>query len=373
MNILINAQFYDGNHITGIGNYAQELIFQLSKIDKKNLYTIYCKNPQFSNSEHIVFKPSISVLSSGLARLLWENLILKIKIIWKKPDVFHSLNYTIPLFISKKTKVIATVQDLTWIKHPIFFSKFTRMLAVLRIKYTCKRADQIITISNSTKNDLINFIGCNESKIKVIYLGADQQKYKIISSKENLSKVKTKYDLPDKYLFWIGSLRKNKNLKNMIKAFLVSEKSKLHNYSFVLAGKKSNGYDEIEELIQNNPNVLYKGLIDDKDLPIVYNLSSGLLFVSLYEGFGLPIVESLACGVPVITSNVSSMPEIITENEFLCKPNNIEDITAKIDYLVDFIENGHVNRDNLRKKAHKFQYVYTAVQTLDIYNGENHK
>lgn len=310
---------------------------------------------------------SPSVKDNRIKKILWENFILSFKTNKIKPKIFHSTNYTIPTFLSSDIKIIATVHDINWIVYPHLISKFSYEFSKMRMKYTCDNANKIIAISKSTKNDLINHLNCNSEKIKVIYQGINLDKFQVINESKELKKVSAKYNLPNKFLFWIGSLRKNKNVKRLCDGFIKSQEKAKEDWKLILAGSKSNGYSDVKELIESNSSLIkHIGFIEDEDLPYIYNLSSGLIFPSLYEGFGYPIVEAMACGKRVITSDRSSMPELVLEKEYLVNPESVNDIADKIYKLINNQPSSNQIK-KLRKHAEKFDSSNTAKKTYELY------
>jgi glycosyltransferase involved in cell wall biosynthesis len=364
--IIINGQFYDGKSVTGIGNYVYSLISGLNKYSSDNEYTVFCHNPNFNS-----LKPNIKILNSPshhenfLNRFIWENFFLRIYVNKHKPNIFYSTSYNLPFFLNNKVVKIVTIHDVMWRKMKLI-SYLSYLIAKFQVGYSCKNADYIITPSEATKNDLIELFKCNPKKIFVVYNGNNVNKFNIIIDGPKSKILKQKYNLPEKFLFWIGSIKKNKNLVNACKAFL--KVSPFYpQVKFVIAGNKSNNFSEIESFTKL-PQIMYVGKIEEDELPLFYNKSIGLFFPSFYEGFGYPIVESLLCGKPVITSNTSSMVELNNNSKLQVDPNDIESIENGLRSFYQSFYNviSTRNRTLLRKYGLRFSDKIFITKILNL-------
>ena len=231
------------------------------------------------------------------------------------------------------------------------------------IRNSCKRADQIITISENTKKDTEKFFSINEEKIKVIYLAPDSE-YKKIDDKKKLISIREKYGLNKKFIFYSGSISPRKNIIRLVKAY--ENMYKEIDIDLVMTGNV--GWNNQAELgiIEKNVHIKLLGNISKEDLVILYNLAEVCVYPSLYEGFGLPILEAQACGCPVITSNTSSMPEVAGRGAFLINPYDIKEITEAMKRVIidsklreELIKEGFNNVRN-------FSWSKCAKETLYI-------
>src|SRR5690606_29137003 len=245
-------------------------------------------------------------------------------------DIFHYPQFDLPFFLPKNVKVITTIHDLNPQKFPEFFQttlgRLKKYYSIFINSFTLKKSDIIIAISKSTKNEIINFYGERfKNKIKVIYEGVKKVENSNIET-ELLNQIKEKYSLK-KYFLYVGNNRPHKNLKRMLHAF--SEiKNKFPDLKFVLVGRQLKNYEKTEKIISElliRDRVIILEL-DDIHLRALYKGAAALVFCSLSEGFGLPILEAMSMGVPVITSNISSMKEIAEGYALLVNPESIEDI-----------------------------------------------
>jgi glycosyltransferase involved in cell wall biosynthesis len=252
---------------------------------------------------------------------------------------------------------------MTFIKFKEMFTQETYWYYQFFFNLSVNHADMIICDSMSTKKDLLEYDKTLSSdKINVIYLGVNKQQH--IKSKTEL---KEKYNLPDAYYLFVGTISPRKNLLRVIKAWnqRINTDNKL-----VIIGKKGWLYNPFFEYIEKNNlsnGVLWLDYIPEADLPSLYSYAEALLFPSLYEGFGLPILEAMSCGCPVITSNISSMPEVAGDAALLVNPYNVDEIKAAMDIITynkkrrnDCILKGYL-------QVKKFQWNDTAKQIITIY------
>lgn len=310
----------------------------------------------------IKIQKKISFLSPSLAHLLFNKLhFLSLEIFTGNLDVFHSSDWTQP-----KTKAlkITTIHDLAVLKYPEAFSKKIISAHKRRLEWVKKEADLIIAVSESTKKDIIDLLKIPENKIKVIYEGVDNN-FKP-QSRNEIKRVREKYNLQKDYFLSVSTLEPRKNLKTSIRAFnaLNNENKEV---SFALAGRMGWGDLKKMGIDKKNKNIKLLGFIADEDLPALYSGAIGFIYPSLYEGFGLPVLEAMACGCPVITSSVSSLPEVVGDAGILIDPLDNWSLAKNMEKLL--------KDDQLRDKliakgiiqAKKFSWQKTAVETLKAY------
>jgi len=252
-------------------------------------------------------------------------------------DVFWSPHYNITVFPIRAKKTILTIPDIAHISMANFlgFNFVKKLYSNLVLYVGLQKADLITTISGFSKAEICNFHNVDK-KIKVIHLGIDHYYFQPIKSDSLLSNVKSKYNLPEKYILFVGNVKPNKNLKTLVLAFekLIETNPDIF---LVIVGKKEGFITEdtgLFELISQNPilaqNIYFTGYVNTEDLPAIYQLAHIFAFPSLYEGFGFPPLEAMAMGTPVVASSVTSIPEICGDGVIYFDPNDPKDLLSKI-------------------------------------------
>ena len=265
-------------------------------------------------------------------------------------------------------KKVNFVYDLAYFKKDLNAYKFWDTLYMKSLmKLSCKISDKTICISESTKKDLVEILKINPNKIQTVYLAVENN-FEIIKDKKKLEKIKNKYKLKQPFIFYCGSISPRKNVLRMLKSFNEIKNKIPHN--FYLTGRAEWGGVEFADYIEKNnlqKRVRKIGFVEEEDLPALYNLADIFLFPSLYEGFGLPILEAQACGCPVITSNISSMPEVAkNDNAILVNPYNEKEISHAILKIIQSRDFKEIIVKNGQENVEKFSWKKTANETLKL-------
>lgn len=366
----INARYLQ-RPVTGIERYLLELTKNISKLDNKNKYILFfnqhlpiIKITDNDNFEYFITKHSTK---RNIQRIIWEEFFLFFELIKKKVDVFHGPSFVSPFF--KSSKEIITIHDLTFLFFKEGYTLMNKLYFGLFLPKSIRKADIIIANSHSTKKDILKYYDIPEQKIKVVHLGIDPN-FKKSYDPDELNSIKQKYKIPEKFFLFVGLLSPRKNIKNILEAFYLFKKENNSNHKFVIVGKKGWLYSDIFQFIEENnlvDEIIFTDYVDEKDLSAIYSSATAFLFTSLYEGFGLPILEAMSCGCPVITSNLSSMPEVGGDAALYVNPYLVNEIKDAMNLL---LENKEL-RQNLINKGHnqvkKFSWEKTARETLEIY------
>jgi glycosyltransferase involved in cell wall biosynthesis len=375
INIGIDASFTLGEK-SGTSVYTNRLIENLAKIDKHNKYTIfpfftYIYNPRFKQYQPKISKNFIlfwNNLPKWLIDILWKKLGSLGRMYLPRFDIFHSTTFSVPPPFMYK-KLIVTVYDVSFYTHPQFHLKENIDHCTKGTREAVKKADVIIAISNNTKRDLISYFDCPQDKIVVTYLACEERFFK---KTDHITKkqVLKKYKIDKPFIFHLGSLEPRKNTLGLVKAYLLLPKKIRNQFYLVIAGAAGWLNDEIFKFVNKNDSdnsVKLIGYVRDRDLPVLYQSARCFAYPSFYEGFGIPPLEAMASGCPILTSKVSSLPEICGDAAVYCVPNDIEDIGRKLHTL---LEDDH--RVLVRKglnRAKKFSWDKTTKQTLGIYKN----
>lgn len=352
----------------GISEFAYQILTKLYDFrrDNKNdhTYVIYLKSNPLSHFpketgwwKYKIIKPA----------KLWTQIGLPFHLITtrKKPDVFLTLTHYGPRFSAIPT--IVSVMDLSYLHYPETFKKNDLYQLTKWTEYSVRQAKKVITISNSSKNDIIKYYKVDEDKVRVVYLGL-----KNLSMNESEKDLK-EFGVNKKFILFVGTLQPRKNITRLIGAFSKLPEDLKDNYQLVVIGKKGWLYEDI----LNAPakygvinDVLFLDYVSDEDLPLFYKRADVFVLPSLYEGFGLPILEAMRYACPVITSNVSSLPEAGGDAALYIDPENVENIEQEIEKVLtdkklreQMIEKGlsHYKKFTWEKSAKEVLHVIEEV------------
>lgn len=348
----------------GIGVYVKNLVLELSKIDKKNTYVLihYKKNNFYNFIKNKNFKEEIISLKKEnlFYRFIRKFFILPIKIQKLKLDVLHETTQVGSWFFLSRFKKVITVHDLVPLilpKTQPFFSYITHKFLV---NFLLKKYDHIISVSKNTKKDLTKILKIPQDKIKVVYEDAN-----ILSTKKYMNKK------PKNFFLFVGTLEPRKNIVRLLKAFSKFNKKKTH-FKLIIIGKKGWKYEDIFKTYKNlklKGKVIILNKVSDKELNNYFCNAFAFIFPSLYEGFGLPVLEAMKLGCPVIASKTSSIPEITENSALLIDPYSVESICYAMLKITNELNTRKILIKKGREQAKKFSWKKCAKQTLQVYTS----
>ncbi len=352
--------------LTGIGRYTHKISKELLLKDNFNIeffYGYYSKNliepsmkPQLKTLKSFIVKNRL--IKKSVRRLLF----FFSKISAKQYNLYWQPNF-IPNGGVKADKIVTSVHDFSFIHYRDFHPK-ERIEHIERYFFkNVAKSDMIITGSHYSKEEIVNYLNFSEEKIEVIYHGIDHNLFKIYQEP------KVDFELPKKYILSVGSIEPRKNLIGLLKAYALLDDELKAEYKLVLVGFKGWENREIMKIIKENErSIFYLGFISDEELAKVYNLASLFVFPSFYEGFGLPPLEAMACGTPVISSNASSLPEVGGDAVVYCDPNSSLDIKEKISIVLNDKNLQKEMIDKGLKQAKKFSWEKSAKEHTRVFN-----
>ncbi len=370
MRICVNAS-PAVHHIAGLGRYTQELMTALLAIDSKNDYVAFYNRPGEAQVEppldrlprlttNLATKPwRMSALLAHFARVPQDRLFPAV-------DLFHATDHLLPRLA--RVRSVFTLHDLVFRFYPETHKPLNRWFLTLMMPRFLEAADAVIAVSEWTKKDAIELYGLDEDKIRVVYEGVNPRFRP--ASAESISAVRQKYGILEKFILCVGTIEPRKNLTSLLEAYH-SVRNGRRDLKLVIVGKMGWLYEgffrRLRELGLEN-EVIFPGFVPDEDLPSLYSAADLFVFPSLYEGFGLPVLEAMACGTPVVTSNSSSLPEVTGEATVLVDPNDVQALIRAMSAVLDNKElRGELHAKGLRQAA-KFSWETAAYETLALYD-----
>jgi glycosyltransferase involved in cell wall biosynthesis len=370
MHIIVDASPLSENP-TGVQTYVLNTIKRLARIDRTNNYTI--KGTQFSKIELGIESDNFRIENiprPTILRLiwkLWHRIGFDVRLSPGKPDLFLSMDFSLPLYCP--SPAIAIVYDIIPLIIEGTFPWYTRAIFEKYISHTVKSADAIVAISQSTRNDLIHRLGVKPEKIHIIYPGYDDNAFKPQTQLLRVKSTLRKFKIPHEYILYAGTLQTNKNIPRLIEAFALLKKERRLPHKLVIVGKKAFGHEAVNSAIDMfavHDDVIIAGYVRHEELPLLMHGADVFVLPSLHEGFGIPTLEAMACGTPVITANVSSLPEVVGDAALLVDPYNTHEIAEEM-YRV--VSDGKL-REQLRQKglerAKLFSWHKAAQEMLQL-------
>lgn len=364
MKIAFDSQLFLKGNKTGIAWCADNVIREMAKLPE---YECQCDFFALGHDEKQIDNVRVyEKLGVKLNPCKWFNNVIY-KLIWpiipipyswffgKDRDVTIFFNFIVPPGV--KGKKVAVVHDMAYKACPETVNTKTRKWLELTLKKSCDRADLIVTVSEFSKKEIIKYLGVPEEKIIVMPNGVDLDLYHPNYPEEEVSRCKEKYHIDREYFLYLGTLEPRKNLVNLVKAYgLLKDELKENAPKLVLAGGKGWYYESIFETVEElglKQDVIFTGYVPEEDVPLLMNGAKAFVFPSLYEGFGMPPLEAMACGTPVIVSNTTSLPEVVGDAGVLVDPEDVEGIAKKL----KSIEYSTVKKGILRSKQYAWKFT----------------
>ena len=353
---------------SGLGNYSRSLISAMNRFHSENEYYLYTtkKTNNFTSNAKIVTPTSFF---HKTFKSVWRGYGITKQLVKDKIDIYHGLSHDLPKGIEKTSiKNVVTIHDLIFLRHPETYPLIDTKIYFAKVKHSCAVADKIIAISEQTKRDIIDYLNIDESKIEVIYQNCDDS-FKRVCSPEEKAKIKAKYKLPEKYLLSVGTIEERKNQATLIDAFNKLDDKEIE---LVIVGQPRKKY--MKEVLSkvddgNKTRIHFYHDMSFTDFPAVYQSAEMLVYPSLFEGFGIPIIEALYSKTPVITSKGSCFPEAGGPDTIYVNPNDSTEISAAITRLLQNEELKKSTSEKGYKFVQQFNDETMANQLQKIYQS----
>ena len=357
-----------GHQATGNETYTLNLIRALAQLDGAGReYTVYVDRRGLSSlppslNGHV--RVRVLPLHSPLVRIPF---LLPVELWRSRTDVTH-MHYILPPIVPRCATVL-TVHDISFERYPDFFSRSELLRARTLVPFSARRADLVIAVSECTKTDLVNFYGIDPEKI-VVTPAAPAPPFRLLDDRRRIDAVRREYGIDGPFILYVGNIQPRKNLRRLIEAFAAVACESDIAHRLVIVGKKAWLHSPVLEAARASglsERITFTGYVPDQDLPALYNAADLFVYPSIFEGFGLPVLEAMSCGTPVITSNTSSLPEVGGDAAIYFDPFDAGDIARAMRAVV--ADPGLRSRLSARglARAKEFSWAATARKTVEAY------
>lgn len=356
---------------TGLGNYSRILVCGLAQEHQDIRAFLY--SPQM-NGEYAKYFTGYANISTRMPTSIdrffpdiWRRFGVTVHLKGDKVKIFHGLSHELPHGIPRSIKRVVTMHDLIVWRYPQFYSPFDRMVHRMKQRHSCRIADAVVAISEQTKQDLMHYLNVPESKIKVIYQTCDPIFWNPVSDSDR-EYVRSTYHLPERYIISVGTIEDRKNQANTVRA-LAQLPDDVH---LVIVGKPHGGYISHLNSVIHSMHLADRVHIlrdaDFDDFPALYACAQVSAYMSLFEGFGIPILESMCCDTPVVTSNVSSMPEAGGDAALYADPLNPAEIADRLRSVLESPELRQQLVEKSRVQRQRFSQHQVVSELYKLYN-----
>lgn len=354
------------NNYSGLGSYSRYIISNICRFYPENECFLYtpgiADEDLFPKPEGtVVRQPGKGIWNSKGS--LWRSFRLTHRLNKDAIDLYHGLSNELPYGIHRSTiRSLITIHDLIFLEHPELYKPFDRKFYERKVRYGTRAANRIIAVSEQTKQDIIRFLDVDESRINVVYQGCHRQFYTRVSE-ESLQYARQQFALPSDYLLYVGTIEERKNLLRVV---IAMHQGKI-DIPLVVVGKKTAYFNQVKEYIEKHhlPYIYFLDQVQTTDLPAIYQDSRGFIYPSSYEGFGIPILEALNSGVPVITSRGGCLEETAGKGGLLIDPFDQEEMIEAIRRVIE----DSALKDRLIREGGAHALKFREEQTIPaLYN-----
>ncbi len=383
MHIGINAQllsFSQNYRNGGVSRYIRYLLTELAKQPGDHQYTV------FVNGQDIIDRlaaqhPQITYLSAPwpeskpVARVTWEQFTLPSLIRKKHIDVLHSPVNVRPEFLPQTCATIITLHDLAFLRFPNVLTHTKRLYHSTFTIRSLRHATMIITVSESTKQDAHELVGIPLERMHTVYPCIDERFSNVLEDEARIQAFRQQYELTNGYILYLGTLEPRKNIPTLIDAYAELRRKHGVREKLVLAGGRGWMYDSIFEKVRQlglESEIIFPGYVEDAEQVLWYQAATVFVYPSLYEGFGIPVAEALSCGIPVVTSNVSSLPEAGANIAMCIDPQNVEALAEALHQAITDPAIRKACRTLASSVTQRFSAQAMAEQTIAVYEQAVH-
>ena len=350
-------------NFTGLGNYSRFMVDTMATYGDEHKYRMYipkqCKNASYDSLLKHKNVSSILPRSSVMKRFraLWRTFFIKRGLLQDGVQLYHGLSNELPVGIHRTgIRSVVTIHDLIFLRYPQYYHRLDRIIYNRKFNYACRKADRIVAVSECTKRDIVKFYGISPEKIDVVYQGCDVS-FTHPVTEEKKKEVRKKYQLPDHYILNVGSIEERKNILAAVQALPMLPQH-IH---IVIVGRRTGYTEKVEQFIKDNglgERVHIISNVPFNDLPAFYQSAEIFVYPSRFEGFGIPIIEALYSGIPVVAATGSCLEEAGGPDSIYVNP---DDITGLADAFKQIYSNSD-KRKNMVEKGREFAKRFSEKQ-----------
>ncbi|XIG84897.1 hypothetical protein C1N86_11655 [Priestia aryabhattai] len=361
---------------TGIGNYLENILEEILNLDQENEYVIFTDKPvnkEFENRNvnYVVINNFKSIIPiTQIYRPIWLNILLMKHL--KNIDIFWGPDFLSPLGFSGK-KTLITIHDLAFIDVNEHHSKFHAMYFKTFLKFNLRKAPNVLTVSQYSKKRILeHYPEVSAEKVNITYCSYNSKQFNIEFDTQHAEKIRKIHQLPRNYMLFVGTTTARKNLVNVVKSIAYLSEKNVDVLDLVVVGARGNGLKELIKLVKElkiDSKIHFLGYVDDCDIPYIYKLADLFLFPSLYEGFGIPLLESMSTSTPIITSSTTSLPEVAGDAAIIVDPYSYTEIGNAIELVLDSSTLKEELRAKMSTQINKFSWQESAKQFLKTLNS----
>jgi glycosyltransferase involved in cell wall biosynthesis len=371
--VALNAQLLSAAasyRSAGISRAIYPLLAELPGVTRDEHLLVYAPdapaNRQLLHAPHTSARLNHLPMDRPAVRIAWEQVVLPLELARVQADLLHALGFVSPF--AWRGPTIVTTYDLSFMRFPHLFNRGNRYYLRTFCPPSLRRADHVITISEHARHDVIELCGVKPERVTAILLAADSRFQP--ASPAAIAAFRTRHNLPDRFVLYLGTLEPRKNVELLVRAYARLRQQGSTDHRLVLAGARGWQYDPIFALVKElglEPYVRFPGFVRDDEQALWYSSATVFAFPSLYEGFGLPLLEAMACGTPVVASRASSLPEVVGDAGLLFDPASSDELSdALLTMLEDTDQRSALASAGLAR-AQTFSWRRTAAETLQVY------
>lgn len=355
-------------HDFGIGTYIRNLLRQLSRLDRETEYVLLCQEPDLGVASQL--GPNFrTVLEPSPNYSLREQIHVPWVVMREKPDIYHAPHYVLPAGV--RCRKVVTIHDCIHLMFPQYLPNRAAYAYAKTTMWTAaRRSDRILTVSEASKRDILHFFNVAPEKVSVVYNAIDDR-FAIVPRPEDVARVRERYQLDQRFVLYVGNIKPHKNLVRLIETFAeLRTDDSFDDLKLLIIGDEISKLPALRRAVHRyklHKFVRFLGYLPDDILAILYRLANVFVFPSLYEGFGLPPLEAMASGTPVVTSNVSSLPEVTGDAALLVDPYDVDSIVSGITRVLKDPALAADMRQKGYARAREFSWERSVQQTLRVY------